>query len=69
MTWDKAHLVPVVRPHILPEHDVVIQVDELMGQVGNAVDVAFNGWGAERWEVRLVWKYCRVRHHAHMRIA
>ena len=46
--------VEVVRPHVLAEHDVVVEVDELLGEAGDAVDVGLDGRGAEGGQVALV---------------
>lgn len=34
--------VEIIWPDILPEHDIIVQVNELLGQPFNAMDVTFN---------------------------
>ena len=46
--------VEVVGPHVLAEHDVVVEVDELLGEARDAVDVGLDGRGAEGGQVALV---------------
>ena len=48
--------VEVVRPDVFAEHDVIVHVDELLGQPRDAVDVALNGRRRERGQVTLVRK-------------
>jgi hypothetical protein len=61
------HLLPstgsvkIVRINILSEHDVVVEVQKLAADAGNAVQVRLDGGGGERRQVRLIWKYHFVR--------
>ena len=44
----------VVRPHVLPKHDVVVEVDELLRQAWDSVNVGLNGRGTEGGQVGVV---------------
>ena len=46
--------VEVVRPDVLAEHHVVIEVNELLGEPRDAVDVGLYGRGAEGGKVAVV---------------
>ena len=46
--------VEIIRPHVLAEHDVIIEVDELLREAWDAMDVRLNGWRAECGKVGLV---------------
>lgn len=46
--------VEVVRPDVPAEHHVVVEVNKLLGEAGDAVDVGFDGRGAESGEVAVI---------------
>lgn len=46
--------VEVIWPHIFPKHDVIVEVDELLGQAWDPVDVCFNGRRTEGGKVSKV---------------
>lgn len=56
----------VVRPHVLPEHDVVVEVDELLRQAWDSVDVGLNGRGTEGGQVGVVLEDILHRRDNHM---
>lgn len=46
--------VEVVRPDVFAEHHVIVEINELLGEPGDAVDVGLNGRGAESGEVAVI---------------
>lgn len=46
--------VEVVRPDVSAEHHVVVEVNKLLGEAGDAVDVGLDGRGAESGEVAAI---------------
>lgn len=56
----------VIRPHVLPEHDVVVEVDELLRQAWDSVDVGLNGRGTEGGQVGEVLEDILHRRDNHM---
>lgn len=46
--------VEVVWPHVFAKHDIIIEVNELLGEPWDAVDVGLNGRRAERGKVAVV---------------
>lgn len=46
--------VEVVWPHVFAKHDVIVEVNELLGESLDAVDVGLDGRGAERGKVAVV---------------
>lgn len=48
--------VEIFRPYIVPKHYIIIQVDEMISQSGDMVQVTFDGRGAVRREVGVVWE-------------
>lgn len=36
--------IKIIWPHVLPKHDIVIQVNEFLGQPFDAMNVTFNSW-------------------------
>ena len=49
--------VEVLRPDLISEHYIIIEIEKVLGQPRYAVDVALNSWRAVRRKVRLVDKY------------
>ena len=50
------------KTNLLSEHDVIIQVDEIVCQTFNSVQVGFNCGRTICWQVGFVWKYLIVRY-------
>ena len=48
--------IEVLRPDLISEHYIIVEIEEVFGQSRYAVDVALNGWRAVRRKVRLVGK-------------
>ncbi len=48
--------VKVVRPHLPAKHDIIVEVDKLVGKTGDPVDVGFDGRGRKRGKMTLVWE-------------
>ena len=48
--------VEVLRPHRVSKHDIIVEIDEVVGKARNAMEVAFNGWRAVRRQVGPVLK-------------
>lgn len=46
--------VEVIWPHVFAKHDIIIEVNELLGEPWDAVDVGLNGRRAERGKVAVV---------------
>ena len=46
--------VEVFRPHVISKHDIIVEVDEILGQSWNAMQVTFYGWGTVGGQVRLI---------------
>mmetsp|Transcript_10120 Transcript_10120/g.24917 ORF Transcript_10120/g.24917 Transcript_10120/m.24917 type:complete len:609 (+) Transcript_10120:1137-2963(+) len=54
--------VEVGGPDLIPQHNIVVEVDELVCEPGNAVKVTLDRGGAENWKVRRIDEYGLVRH-------
>lgn len=46
--------VEVIRPHLFAKHYIIVEVNELLREPGDAVDVGLYGGGAEGGELALV---------------
>jgi len=49
--------VEVLGPDCVPEHDVIVEVDKVLGQPRDLVQVALDGRGAVRGQVGPILKY------------
>ncbi len=46
--------VKVIRPHLPAKHDVIVEIDKLVGKTGYPVDVRLDGGGRKRGKMTLV---------------
>lgn len=46
--------VEIIRPDVFAKHDVIVEINELLREPGDAVDVGLDGRGAESGKVAVV---------------
>ena len=46
--------IEVIGPDFFAEHDVIVEINEFVGQTGNFVQMTLNGWRGEARQVALV---------------
>ena len=46
--------IKVLRPDLVPKHYIIVEIEEVLGQSGYAMEVALNGWRTVCGKVRLV---------------
>ena len=64
----RARAVEILWVRRRAEHDIVIEIDEPPGEPRDAMNVALDGWRAERGEVRRVRKNLLVIDHEESRV-
>lgn len=49
--------VKIIRPNILPKHNIIIEIDKLLREATDTMNVTFNSWWTEGRQVTHILKY------------